>query len=70
MATDWLKDYEALEREIQTISQQFTERSKFPKSSTNYSRLTVSTRAVINKLNGRVSALSRQLEDVTQRNNM
>ena len=67
---NWLKEHEALEREIQAITQQFSERSKFPKSSTNYSRITVSTRATINKLNGKVTSLSRRLDDVAAYNTM
>jgi len=61
----WLKDYQTIERLVQTISQNLSERSKYPKSSSNYGKLSISVRTLINKLNNNINSLSRDLDVIS-----
>merc|ERR1719468_256294 len=61
----WLKDYQTIERLVQTISQNLSERSKYPKSSSNYGKLSISVRTLINKLNNNINSLSRDLDAIS-----
>jgi len=41
----WLNDYKTIERLVQTISQNLSERSKYPKTSSNYGKISLSVRS-------------------------
>lgn len=61
----WLNDYKTIERLVQTISQNLSERSKYPKSSTNYGKISLSVRTLISKLSNNITNLSRDLDDLS-----
>jgi hypothetical protein len=58
-----LKDYENVERISKKISQSLNERSKYPKSSSNYSKITSAIRSEIGKLNNTIISLERGLNE-------
>jgi hypothetical protein len=60
-----LNDYNAIERLVQTISQNLNERSKYPKSSTNYGKISLSLRTLITKLDNNITALGRDLDEIS-----
>ena len=59
----WLKEHESIVRLAQSISQSFNERAKYPKSSSNYVKLTSLIRSQITKFTSNVNALDRNLEE-------
>lgn len=62
-SSKWLQDHENIEREVQNLSKSFNERSRFPKSSSSYIKLTNSIRAEMNKLNVNINSLAQSLDE-------
>lgn len=69
-AEKWLKDYESAERLVQNVSQNLNERSKYPKSSTNYSKLSSNIRNAISNLDTSANALARGLDETRAKANI
>lgn len=61
----WLNDYKLIERLVQSISQNLSERSKYPKSSTNYGKISLSVRTLLSKLSNNIIILSRDLDTLS-----
>ncbi len=61
----WLNDYKTIERLVQTISQNLSERSKFPKTSSNYNKISLSVRTLMSKLSNNIISLGRDLDELS-----
>lgn len=64
----WLKDHENAEKLVQAISLDMNERSKYPRSSSNFTKMTGAIRNSIVKLSANISDLSRNLDECSRNN--
>ncbi|CAF0950355.1 unnamed protein product [Brachionus calyciflorus] len=70
MSEKWLKEYENIEKSIQKLNQSLNERGKYPKSSSNFVKLTTQLRTQIGKVESSINLLEKNLEDANVSKNL
>ncbi|RNA01320.1 syntaxin-8 [Brachionus plicatilis] len=63
MSEKWLKEHDNLEKLLQKANQSLSERAKYPKSSSNYNKITNQLKTQLGKIEISINGLERALED-------